>query len=211
VVVFKGAKFVSAPAKTLALCVKIRAKQAAEAAAAAAASRPPSPPVIVQEPFNAYLLTGPRFGLTGEELTTALAADLATQPALKFAIDFLPASDEVVMRASASYSAFLSPMAMEQTLTSLKTRLATTIRQRELAGNILLCAIDDDGQVSRRENLSRQDASGWSAVAGRAASRVASPKPDEAPARGTGKKLLGLRKKKPEKSSWAALGGDVEC
>ncbi|KEY70676.1 hypothetical protein S7711_02275 [Stachybotrys chartarum IBT 7711] len=211
VVVYKGPRFVSAPTKTIARCVQIRAQQAA---AAIAASRPPTPPMIVQEPFNAYLLTVPRFGLTVDELKPLLAADMATQPSIHFAINFLPDTDEVLMRASASYSAFLTPTALEQSLTSLKSRLAATIRQQQLAENIMLCHIDGNDNITRRENLSKQAGSGWNAVAGRAAARTASPMTEELTARGSGKRLLGLRKKKVDKDKerqWAALDGDVEC
>ncbi|KAH7328838.1 putative NF-X1 finger transcription factor [Stachybotrys elegans] len=220
VVVFKGPRFVSAPTKTLSQCVSIRARQAAEAAAAAAASRPPSPPLVPLEPFNSYLLTNPRFGLTIDEIKSLVAADMATQPALHLAIEFLP-SDEILMRASAGYSAFMSsPTALEQALSNLKPRLAATVQQHKLAANILLCHVDEAGHVSRRENLARpQDGSGWSAVAGRAAARAATPQAEEpAGARSSGKKLLGLKKKKPDASTsrdkerqWMALDGDVEC
>lgn len=210
VVVFKGPRFVSAPNKTLAQCVKIRATQAAEAAAA---SKPPSPPPLpVSEPFNAILLTLPRFGLTIDDVKDALKADFATQPSLHYTVDFLP-SDEVLLRTSAHYSAFLTPPAMEQALTVLRPRIAETIqREPQLAGGVVLCHVDTGGGVVRRENLVGRDASGWSAVAGRAAWKKEAAMPAEEPARGTGKKLLGLKKKKPEKEKpWAALDGDVEC
>lgn len=211
VVVFKGSRFVSAPNKTLAQCVKIRATQALETAAA---SRPPSPPPIpVSEPLNALLLTAPRFGLTIEDVTSALKTDFATQPSLHYTADFLP-SDEVLLRTTAHYSAFMTPLAMEQALVALRPRLVETVeRAPQLAGGVVLCHVDTTGQVSRKENISGRDASGWSAVAGRAAGKKETPAAEQDTTRGTGRKLLGLRKKKVEKEKpWAAqLDGDVEC
>ena len=64
----------------------------------------------------------------------------------------------------------------------------------------------------------QQDGSGWSAVAGRssAAGRKAAEEQDAAKTKGSGRKLLGLRKKKigekdKDSKGWAALGSDVEC
>lgn len=220
VVIWKGAKFVSAPSKTLGQCLKIREAQAAEAAAAAAAaSRAPTPPpAIVVDPFNAFLLVSPRFGLTVEDVEAAIRPDLASQSGLSFTTAFLP-SDEVLIRATAHYSSFLTPAALEQALRSMKPRLEGTVKRQDIAGNVLLCHVDANEQVSRREDLTRSDASGWSAVAGRAATPVKKEEQGAAAAAGsgggTGKRvLLGLRKKKvetPAKSWTAQLDGDVEC
>ncbi|KAG5753114.1 hypothetical protein H9Q70_004233 [Fusarium xylarioides] len=214
VLVWKSEKFVSAPTKTLAQCVKIRSSQAAEAAAAAAI-RPPSPPILETEPFNALVLTEPRFGLTIEEVNTALEPDLTSLQGFSFKVDFL--NEEVLIKASVSYSAFLTPAPMEKSLEILKPRIEQTIRREKLAGSVLLCHSDATGAISRREVLLRAGTGGWSAVAGRAASRPMSssstPAPEEAkPGR---KLLLGLKKKRPQQPEagkvWAALDGDVEC
>ncbi|QLI73542.1 uncharacterized protein G6M90_00g103250 [Metarhizium brunneum] len=209
VIVFKGTRFVSAPSKTLSQCIKIRAAQAADAASAAA-SRAPSPPLTVQDPFNGFLLTSPRFGLTIDDVKTSLNSDLSTQPSVHFEISFLP-SDEVLLRATTSYSSFLSPPALEQVLISLKPRLARTIQGSDVAGKVFLCHVDSAGHVARRDDVSKTDASGWSAVAGRAAAKLDTAV-EEAP-RTTGRRLVGLRKKKIERErSWTQeLDGDVEC
>ncbi|EWG48270.1 hypothetical protein FVEG_08099 [Fusarium verticillioides 7600] len=214
VLVWKSDKFVSAPTKTLAQCVKIRASQAAEAAAAAAI-RPPSPPILETEPFNALVLTEPRFGLTIEEVNTALEPDLTSLQGFSFKVDFL--NEEVLIKASVSYSAFLTPAPMEKSLEILKPRIEQTIRREKLAESVLLCHSDATGAISRREVPLRAGTGGWSAVAGRAASRPMSssstPATEEAkPGR---KLLLGLKKKRPQQPEagkvWAALDGDVEC
>lgn len=227
VVVFKGQRYVSAPSKTLGQCVKIREAQAVEAAATAAASRNPSPPppVFHDEPFNAFLLQSPRFGLTAEEVTEALKDNLArASSSFTFSTYFLP-TDEVAIRATAHYSSFLHPSAVEQELTALKPRLAETLGRTELAGSVVLCHLDGAEEVTRREvkgqqQHQQQDGSGWSAVATRgAATRRPAVEEPAAAGRGTGRKLLGLRKKKTEGGAqgegkekvWAALGSDVEC
>lgn len=220
VVIWKGAKFVSAPSKTLAQCVKIRESQAAEAAAAAAAaasnSRAPTPPpAIVVEPFNAFILTSPRFGLTVEDVDTAIRADLASQSAFHFTTAFMP-SDEILIRATAHYSSFLTPAAVEQALQNMKPRLDGTVKRLDIAGNTLLCHVDANEHVSRREDINKNDSSGWSAVASRAAAKRDEAKAETpAASGGSGKRLLlGLKKKKVEArdKSWTAqLGGDVEC
>lgn len=213
VIVFKGPRFVSAPAKTLSQCIKIRKEQAAEAASQAASRAPSPPPGPALEPFNALLLISPRFGLTMDDVTTAMITSFAQQPLLHFAVEFLQ-SNEVLMRATVPYSAMMSPTGVAKALIDVKSHTVTTVRRLELGGGVLLCHAEADFTVTRREDVRNSDTSGWSAVAGRAAKKE--PSVPEAPtARGTGRKLLGLKKKKPDaevKSPWTSqLDGDVEC
>ncbi|KAG6040362.1 hypothetical protein E4U41_000746 [Claviceps citrina] len=214
VVVFKGSRFVSAPRKTLAQCLKIRATQAAEAAAVStAASRASSPLPPQTDPFNGFLLISPRFGLTIDEVTSALQSDLATQPSIHFDISFLP-SEEVLLRATTSYSAVLSPTALEQALIGMKARLLKSLEATGLAGNILLCHVDSSGtRIIRRDDITKTGASGWSAVAGRSAAKLDSAWPVDEPVRRTGRILIGFKKKQVgrEKSWMEGLDGDVEC
>ncbi|KAJ4010651.1 FKBP12-associated protein [Fusarium irregulare] len=211
VVVWKADKFVSAPPKTLSQSVKIRAAQAAEAAAAAAI-RPPSPPVLETEPFNALVLIGPRFGLTNDEVNAALAPDLSSLQGFSFKVDFL--NDEVLIKATVAYSAFLTPAPLEKGLEILKPRIEQTIRREKLAENVLLCHSDVNGAITRREVPRRAGAGGWSAVAGRAASKPGSSSAAEEETKPGRRLLLGLKKKKQQPEAgkvWAALDGDVEC
>ncbi|KAG5979528.1 hypothetical protein E4U55_005075 [Claviceps digitariae] len=214
VVVFKGVRFVSAPLKTLAQCVKIRAAQAAEAAASSTATSRALPHVPPRaNPFNGFLLINPRFGLTIDEVTSALQSDLAVQPSIHFKISFLP-SEEILLYATTSYSAVLSPTALEQVLTSMKARLAKSIEAVGLAGNILLCHVDSSSNhIIHRDDFNKTDASGWSAVAGRSAAKLESVLPAEEPVSRKGKLLIGIRKKQSvrEKSWTEQLDGDVEC
>ncbi|KAG5953850.1 hypothetical protein E4U53_001615 [Claviceps sorghi] len=214
VVVFKGSRFVSAPLKTLAQCVKIRATQAAAAAASSTATRRAlSHPSPRPDPFNGFLLINPRFGVTIDEVASALQSDLALQPSIHFKISFLP-SEEILLRATTSYSAALSPTALEQALTSMKARLAKSIEAIGLAGNVLLCHVDSSSSdIIRRDNFNKTDASGWSAVAGRGAVKLESVLPVDEPVSRTGKLLIGIKKKQNRREpSWTEqLDGDVEC
>lgn len=209
---YKGPRFVSAPSKTIRQCVKIRATQ--EAAAAAALVKPPVPHET--EPLNAFLLTSPRFGLTTDEVGVALAADLAAQPSLHFKMEYLP-SDEVLMRATVQYSSFLSAAGIETALRALKKTVTDRVHSLEIAGNVFLCHVDASDTITRREEFARQDGvGGWSAVASRAAAKKDSTVPAEtSPVKGTGRRLLGLRKKRVDQAPeqpWASqLDGDVEC
>ncbi|XWW97269.1 hypothetical protein V2A60_005251 [Cordyceps javanica] len=221
VLVYKGPRFVSAPSKTIAQCVKIRKTQEAAAAAAAAALASTAvkpPPLNETEPLNAFLLTSPRFGLTTDEVGVALAADLAEQPALQFRVEYLP-SDEVLMRATVQYSSFLSAAGIETALRTLKKSVTERVRNQEIAGNVFLCHVDASDAITRREDSGRADGvGGWSAVASRAAAKkesAAASAADTSPAKGTGRRLLGLRKKRtgqaPERAWASQLDGDVEC
>ncbi|KAK1769692.1 hypothetical protein QBC33DRAFT_332130 [Phialemonium atrogriseum] len=67
VCVFKTPRFVSAPRKTLAQCLRIARTAAAAAAAASSLRPPPTTTAGHNQLFNAFLLTTPRFGLTINE------------------------------------------------------------------------------------------------------------------------------------------------
>ncbi|KAK7398167.1 FKBP12-associated protein [Neonectria punicea] len=217
VLVWKGDRFVSAPSKTLAQCVKIRATQAAQAAAAAAI-RPPSPPAMGTEPFNGLVLTAPRFGITIEEIMSALEADLATLPSIQFKAEFIThiePNDEVFLRTTAQYAAFSSSTSVETSLTSLKPRIEQKIRRDKVAEGVLLCHAGANGEITRREVHRRPGAGGWSAVASRAASWKPTAAAEEEATKAPGRRFVGLKKKKPQQPEpgkvWAALDGDVEC
>ncbi|OAA74027.1 Single-stranded nucleic acid binding R3H [Cordyceps fumosorosea ARSEF 2679] len=219
VLVYKGPRFVSAPGKTIAHCVKIRATQQAAAAAAAVEAAAAAKPQMLSEtePLNAFLLTSPRFGLTTDEVGVALAADLSEQPSLHFKIEYLP-SDEVLLRATVRYSSLLSATGIETAMRALQKGVAARVRGLDMAGHVSLCHVDAADVITRREDSAapQNGVGGWSAVAGRAAARKeSSATPDASPARVGGRRLLGLRKKRvdqPAERPWASqLDGDVEC
>lgn len=178
--IFKGPRFVSAPRKTLMQCLRLlKATAPSRAAAPTATTNKPA-----QTPFNALLLSRPRFGLTVEEVDSALASDLAgvasSHPALSFTTSFLP-TDEVLIRATAKTtiatiaSGTLTPAQIDALLTGLKPKIVKTTAAHKLAAGVTLCAADaSSSHVVRREGIGGGgdgSAGGWSTVASRAAAR----------------------------------------
>ncbi|ROW18208.1 hypothetical protein VPNG_00266 [Cytospora leucostoma] len=177
--IFKGPRFVGAPKKTLRQCLRIlRTAAPARAAAPAPVANKPA-----QQPYNALLLSRPKFGLTAEEVDSAVAADCAAAiPAehknnVTFKTLFLP-TDEVLVKTTTKStiasiaSGALTPSQIESILTALKPKVAKKIASLGLAGGVALCAADASSNVTRREgDGSGGGSSGWSMVASRAAAR----------------------------------------
>ncbi|SPQ17876.1 a41939de-54e2-4ec7-84cf-962789e8f2b1 [Thermothielavioides terrestris] len=185
VCIFKTPRFVSAPQKTLAQCLRI-AKTASNLGTGASllTTRPPAAASRQEsQAWNALLLNSPRFGLTIDELEAALAGDLATAsrtgPALVFTTNFLP-SDQVLITATPSLAASAvaaspapRPRAVESALESLKPAVAKTVSRLRLAGAVSLCHVDASRNITRSEGDAHADAGGWSAVASRGSWRKA--------------------------------------
>jgi transcriptional repressor NF-X1 len=152
VAIFKTPRFVSAPMKTLAQCLKIKSIEQPTPAAAST--------VQTTEPFNALLLSNPRFALTIDELRSQLQADLSTAPELSFNISFLP-SEEIVLHPSSTSTS--TPDTISSTLTRLKPLLSKTITTHSLASNVALCRVDASLNVTRREDDAKSNG-GWSQV-----------------------------------------------
>lgn len=169
VCLFKTPRFVSAPMKTLAQCAKIRAGPDPTTQQSTLAND------ATVEPYNALLLTNPKFGLTIEELGAALQKDYAAHPTVTFHTSFLP-SEEIVIKGSGTWTT----QTLEAALSALKPNLQQTVRRLKLADNVSLCSVDESLNVLRREEGRVLGSSGgWSAVVGRSAVR---PKTVVAPA-----------------------------
>lgn len=174
VCVFKTPRFVSAPLKTLAQCLRL-ARTAANLSTGVSNLGPPAAPPAPRA-FNALVLETPRFGLTTDELEAVLAKDLAAAsrsgPALTFAVIFLP-TDEVLVTAAPKTSAAAiagalaaTPQAIESVVSGLKAAVAKTVAREGLAGAVKLCRVEGDQQeVTRREAEAGAENGGWSAVA----------------------------------------------
>ncbi|KAK5006739.1 FKBP12-associated protein, partial [Cryomyces antarcticus] len=207
VAVFKTPRFVAAPNKTLSECVRIRQLQRASAA--------PADDALPQqqrkragnefgEPYNAFLITNPRFGLTVDEIR----AELATVTTITdFAIEFLP-SEEVVLKPSST----LASHALATHLSALKPSLATALAAKGL-GTLQLAAADASLNILRREADDAADArDGWSRVAAKAAAprRVVQYGSGVGSTNGfaalTGQKVTFARKKAVEKEKGGAKG-----
>jgi transcriptional repressor NF-X1 len=153
VMVFKTPRFVSSPMKTLAQCVKLRPVVADVPTTAN------KPLVNNAEPFNAFLLTNPRFGLTIDEVRVDFAPEFAAS-GLEFDVSFLPSGD-VVLRALSSGSWLQK---LDSTLLGLKPAISRKVSSLTLASSTSLCAVDANLNVVRKED-ENAGSGGWSQVA----------------------------------------------
>jgi len=149
--IFKTPRFVSAPMKTLGQCIKIKPTAIVEPA-------PSKGPMATTEPFNAFLLSSPRFGLTIDELYADIQPDFSIA-GLNFGISFLPSS-EIVIKARATDNWHQKT---EATLLGLKPAMTEKIKSLALASTVSLCNVDPSLNVVRRED--DQMGGGWSQVA----------------------------------------------
>lgn len=162
--IFKTPKFVSAPSKTLGQCVTARAAPVTEANTAKTL-------VSNAEPWNAFLLANPKFGITTDELYADLRPVFA-QAGIDFEISFLPSGDVVLKPLSAG--SWL--IKIDKELGALKGPVRTKISSLGLASSTALCAVDGSLNILRREDQNPLSG-GWSQVAkGRGTSR-ATPTP----------------------------------
>jgi transcriptional repressor NF-X1 len=229
VCIFKTPRFVAAPQKTLAQCLRL-ATVAANLNAAASSLKPTPPATASQPPkpqaFNALLLKDPRFGLTIDELDAALGPELAVAsrsgPALSFTTNFLP-SDEVLVRAvpiltaaAVATSLAATPQAVESALAGIKASISKTVSRLGLAGAVSLCHVDASSQeITRREGGTAADGGGWNAVASRGAwrktlnkvstSAAASASEQRAPSAFVALRKLEVRKKEAAAAAAAAV------
>lgn len=178
--IFKGPRFVAAPRKTLMQCLRImKANAPVKATAATPATMANFP---TQQPYNGLLLSRPRFGLTVDEINSAIASDLkeltSSNPLLSFAINFLP-TEEVLIKANTKStvasiaSGTLTAAQIDAMLTALKPKIAKAIAAApaNLAAGVTLCTADPSLSIIRREGNGDSSANGWSKVASRAAAR----------------------------------------
>lgn len=164
ILVLKTPRFVMAPMKTLAECARIIRTQATEAASATV-NEMQRRHQASNEPFNGFVLRGPRFALTLDELGSEFAEAFGTVSTLAFDISFLP-SEEIVLKARSTSSITIPGPSIEALLKSLKPALASTTTTKHLATSIHLCTLDSSLNVLRKESDSATD--GWSQVAAKA-------------------------------------------
>ncbi|CAF9915323.1 MAG: hypothetical protein GOMPHAMPRED_000699 [Gomphillus americanus] len=161
VAIFKTPKFVAAPMKTLADCVRIRTVPA---------STPGTSSQFASDPFNGFLLTSPQFGLTVDELRAALQQAFSTAPTLAFDISFLPDESVVLKAKPSSPTTTISPPSLAASLRSLKAAVSAAVASQAIAGSLSLCTVDTSLNVTRKESDQSSVHNGWSQVAAKAAS-----------------------------------------
>lgn len=167
VMVWKTPRFVSAPNKTLAECLRIRQAQRSAAGSAynsdAEGAKKIKASNEAAEPFNSFIISNPRFGLTVEELRPEVIALVPSSSPLTFDIEFLP-NEEIVLKAM---TRSLSAEDVQQFLKNLKEPLATAISSKGY-GSVQLCCTDSSLNVRRRESET-SGGDGWSRVAAKKA------------------------------------------
>ena len=166
VAIFKTPRFVSAPNKTLAESARIRLKQrqlAGRGDASDSDTQKKTRSNEVGAPFNAFVVSSPRFGLTIEEVRTSLHTVIPPSSPMQFDIEFLP-SDEVMLKAM---SRTLSQPDLEQLLKDYKPSLTTALAGKSV-GKLELCRTDASLNVARRETDAAAS-DGWSRVAAKGA------------------------------------------
>ncbi|KAI9683312.1 MAG: FKBP12-associated protein [Trizodia sp. TS-e1964] len=183
VAVFKTPRFVKAPSKLLADCVNLSTRSivVAHPIAAPIAAPSPLPTRIPSGPFNSFVLTKPRFGLTLEDVHANLLPAISNCPQLIFETNFLP-SEEIVIRARPYALAPKPPSTttyetdraiVEPHLTALKPSIEKLVLTNSLATALHLCRVDASLHILRREGAPTPDTSpsagGWSQVAAKAA------------------------------------------
>lgn len=199
VAVFKTPRFVMAPMKTLAECVRIRTSAEASSTPVAETQRRLQ---ANNETYNGFLLSNPRFGLTLEELRADCAASLDSTPGLSYDISFLPSEEIVIKARPASSSTVLSSSAIEAAIKALKPPLSASISSKRLATSIQLCALDTSLNITRREMDDPANNGGWSQVAAKAAAPRTAPRHTGVGEKSVytvlGSKLRDAKKKKEE-------------
>lgn len=166
--IWKTPRFVSPPNKTLAEALRIRSAHRSTTASANVSDTEGAAQKVkasneVGEPYNSFVISNPRFGLTVEDLRSETTSLMHQGLALTFDIEFLP-SGEVVLKA---VSRTLSSYDLQQTLQTLRASLVTAVAAKGY-GMIQLCSTDSSLNILRRESDS-SSTDGWSRVAAKKA------------------------------------------
>lgn len=195
VVVFKTPRFVSAPSKTLRDCIRIQQRLNAEDAATEKMARNQvgavgsSGRTAEKEMFNGFLVTSPRFGLTLEELHSAVDPTLTGNTQIRLDTYFLPSGD-VLLAAMPEHITGTSASQLDTAIRPLKSSLARAISIAEM-GHLQLCRYAQDPSsdspviASRESDFAPASAAegGWSQVAAKAAAPRKAPRAPDLGAR----------------------------
>lgn len=200
VMIWKTPRFVSAPLKTLADALRIRqAQRAANASANVSDTEEQTKKQAIHRPFNGFVISKPRFGLTVDELRAEINRLIRPEMPLTFNIEFLP-NEEVLLKA---VSRTLTSSDLQQTLQDMKESFVSAIASKGF-GAPELCATDASLNVLRRESDGESANSGWSkVVAKKSAPKTTLPGSGSIGSNNTftalGSNKVTFAKKKPEK------------
>ncbi|KAF2262552.1 hypothetical protein CC78DRAFT_408660, partial [Lojkania enalia] len=162
VAVFKTPRFVMAPMKTLAECVRIRKVQRATAAPTAIITSRTKPSNLSGDPYNAFLITSPRFALTIEEVNSAIKTALPNPP-FPLEVHFLP-SEELVLRPPLIVRANISDhRELQATLEAIKPAVSQAVATHSI-GKLQLARLDASLNILSKES-DAGPGSGWNRVA----------------------------------------------
>ncbi|KAH8731385.1 hypothetical protein GQ44DRAFT_698662 [Phaeosphaeriaceae sp. PMI808] len=165
VAIFKTPRFVMAPMKTLAECSRARQIQrsAPPLAAPSAAALRPKPSNTTGDPYNAFLITNPRFALTIDEVNNTIKGVLAKASfRLELEVNFLP-SDAVALKPPLMARLNMEEREMQKLLESMQDPLSQALAAQKI-GKIQLARLDSSLNILRKES-DIGPGSGWSTVA----------------------------------------------
>lgn len=199
VAVFKTPRFVMAPMKTLAECVRIRTAAETSNLTVVESQRKLQKNNL---PYNGFLMTQPRFGITLEELGTDFGASFNSTPGIFYDIAFLPSEEIIIKARPVSSSTVVSTSAIEAAIIAIKSSLSASTSAKGLAVSIQLCTLDASLNVIRRELEDPANNGGWSQVAAKAAAPRFAPRQMAVGEKSVytvlGSKLRDAKKKKEE-------------
>lgn len=163
VALFKTPKFVMAPMKTLAECARTRQIQRPIPAPTTAAPAKPKPSNTTGDPYNAFLLTNPRFALTIEEVSSVVKTVLSnTLFRLELEVNFLP-SDAVALKPPLVARLNMEEREVQKQLESIQEPLSQAFSSQKI-GKLQLARLDSSLNILRKES-DIGPGSGWSQVA----------------------------------------------
>ncbi|KAF1950388.1 hypothetical protein CC80DRAFT_482794 [Byssothecium circinans] len=165
VAIFKTPRFVMAPMKSLAECVRIRQVQRVATSTTTTLSSRPKASVVSADPYNAFLITNARFALTSEEVRSVLKSVLpATSFPLELEISFLP-TEHVALKPPIAARVNLPDRDVQAMLENIKTPLSKAFSSQKI-GTLQLARLDASLNILRME--SDAAGAGWSQVAAKA-------------------------------------------
>jgi len=163
VAIFKTPRFVMAPMKTLAECARTRLVQRPAPLPAATTTLRPKASNTTGDPYNAFLVTNPRFALTIEEVNNTVRSVLATTSfRLELEVNFLP-SEAVALKPPLVARLNIDEREMQKLLESIQEPLSQAFKSQNI-GKLQLARLDSSLNILRKES-DIGPGSGWSQVA----------------------------------------------